>query len=133
MPKFQKAIVVEDNEPTRKLICMALEAQGIKEVICAENGENALQALASAAVDIAIVDWQMEVMDGIEFTKNVRNGYRNIDPKTPILMLTGVHGVDAKHQAYASGVDLFMNKPFSMKMLFEGLKNLIHKDVSPAN
>ena len=121
MGQFKKAIVVEDNEPTRRPIDMALEAIGIRDITNAENGVKALDALASTQADIAIVDWQMDVMDGLEFTRKVRDGYGGIDPKTPIVMLTGVRGDDAENKARAAGVDLFMNKPFSVKSLLEGI------------
>jgi two-component system chemotaxis response regulator CheY len=125
MKSSKIAVVVEDNEPTRKLICTALGSIGIIDVITAENGQKAIDALANSKADIAIIDWQMDVMDGIEFTKRVRDSHAGIDPKTPILMLTGVIGPAAEREAYEAGVDLFMNKPFSIKLLYAGLQKLI--------
>jgi CheY-like chemotaxis protein len=90
-----------------------------------ENGLKALEALEQTAADIAIVDWQMDVMDGMEFIRRVRAGYGSVNPKTPILMLTGVVGEEGERQAYDLGVNLFMNKPFSMKSLFQGIQKLI--------
>lgn len=128
MSSKKTAVIVEDSEPTRKLICSVLESIGIKNVITAENGAMAIEALASSKADIAIVDWQMDVMDGIEFTKKVRDSHANINPATPILMLTGLTGDEAERKAYEAGVSLFMNKPFSIKLLYSGIKKLIPID-----
>ena len=124
MKSSKIAVIVEDNEPTRRLICTALGSIGITEVITAENGQKAIEVLAATKADIAIVDWKMEVMDGIEFTKKVRGSHAGIDPNTPILMLTSVVGSSAEKNAYDAGVNFFMNKPFSVKLLLSGIQKI---------
>jgi CheY-like chemotaxis protein len=93
MKSSKIAVIVEDNEPTRRLICTALGSIGITEVITAENGQKAIEALAANKADIAIVDWMMDVMDGIEFTKKVRGSHAGIDPNIPILRLIAMRQV----------------------------------------
>jgi CheY-like chemotaxis protein len=131
MSSQKTAVIVEDNEPTRKLICITLESIGIKNIITAENGAKAIEALAHSKADIAIVDWQMDVMDGLEFTRQVRASHANINPNTPILMLTALTGGEAERQAYEAGVDLFVNKPFSVKLLFSSINKLLKIDAKP--
>jgi two-component system chemotaxis response regulator CheY/two-component system phosphate regulon response regulator PhoB len=131
MSSQKTAVIVEDNEPTRKLICITLESIGIKNIITAENGAKAIEALAHSKADIAIVDWQMDVMDGLEFTRQVRASHASINPNTPILMLTALTGGEAERQAYEAGVDLFVNKPFSVKLLFSSINKLLKIDAKP--
>ena len=115
------ALVVEDSLNTRKLIDMALGSAGIKHVVEAENGETALVALKNGHADLVVMDWQMDVMDGLECTRRIRSGIEGIDPRLPIILLTGIGGKESEAAAYAAGVNFFMEKPFSIKALHAGI------------
>ena len=114
-------VVVEDSPPMRNLIKLALASLGISNCVEAENGAEAILALKAQAADVVIMDWQMDVMDGMECTRQIRRGIEGIDAKLPIILLTGMVSEEAKAAAYAAGANLFMGKPFSLKQLNIGI------------
>ena len=69
-----KFLVVDDNQYMRSVIRELLRAFGLRsDNICdCADGAEALGALTSFQADLAIVDYLMEPMDGIEFTRHVR-------------------------------------------------------------
>ena len=123
----KRAVVVEDNVAMRELIRMVLGAFGVSEVVSAINGVEAISALQSAGADIVFMDWQMDVMDGLECTRRIRAGIDGIDPKTIIVLVTGMLGEKNAEVAYAAGVDLFLEKPVSMKILHAGMEKVLGK------
>ena len=123
----KRAVVVEDNVSMRELIQMVLGAFGVSEVVSAINGVEAISALQSAGADVVFMDWQMDVMDGLECTRRIRTGVDGIDPKTIIVIVTGMIGEKNAEVAYAAGVDLFLEKPVSMKILQAGMEKVLGK------
>ena len=123
----KRAVVVEDNVSMRELIQLVLGAFGVSEVVSAINGVEAIAALQSAGADIVFMDWQMDVMDGLECTRRIRAGVDGIDPKTIIVLVTGMVGEKNAEVAYAAGVDLFLEKPVSMKILHAGMEKVLGK------
>lgn len=118
-------VVVEDSQPMRHLIKLALESLGISHCIEAENGAEAISALKAHGANIVIMDWQMDVMDGMECTRQIRAGIDGVDPKLPIILLTAMVSEEAKEAAYAAGANLFMGKPFSLKQLNIGIAKVM--------
>jgi two-component system, chemotaxis family, chemotaxis protein CheY len=101
--KQKRAVIVEDSAQMRSLIHMALKAAGIADVVESENGLVALDLIKSQRADIVIMDWQMDVMDGMECTRQIRAGIAGIDPNTPIILLTGMVSTESEDAAYAAG------------------------------
>ncbi len=64
-------------------------------------------------------------MDGLKCTRRIRSGIEGIDPKTIIVLLTGMVGEENERTAYAAGVDLFLEKPVSLKKLHMGLAKVL--------
>lgn len=120
MLDHMKILVVDDNRQTRALLCAVLKAVGAQTIECAD-GRMALQTIRTTKIDLVLIDYVMQKMDGAEFTRRLR-----LDPdhcRTAICMITG-HG-DIRHvrAAVAAGVDGLVTKPFSTGAL---LKRLAH-------
>jgi two-component system chemotaxis response regulator CheY/two-component system phosphate regulon response regulator PhoB len=118
-------VVVEDSQPMRHLIKLALGSLGISNCVEAKNGGEAISALKAHGADIVIMDWQMDVMDGMECTRQIRSGIDGIDPNLPIILLTALVSEEAKEAAYAARANLFMGKPFSLKQLNIGIAKVM--------
>lgn len=83
--------------------------------------------------DLVVVDYMMQDMDGIEFTRLFRsfNNYGNI----PVLMVTANNNTGVRHEALTSGVTDFLNKPLDNVEFLARAKNLLalrtsHKQLS---
>ncbi|RAU20208.1 two-component system response regulator [Paramagnetospirillum kuznetsovii] len=117
----RRAVIVEDSPQMRELIRMVLGSLGFQKIVQASNGAEALDALQAEHTDLIIMDWMMEVMDGLECTRRIRGGVNGIDPAVPIVLLTGNKGKESEASAYNAGVSVYLEKPFSIKQLHSGV------------
>ena len=99
-------LIVDDDELERALIGGRLTQRGIN-VGEAANGEQALERLAQENIPVVIVDWQMPVMDGIEFTEKFRAGKHG---ETYVIMLTSRKEDFDYERGYSAGVDDYLTK-----------------------
>jgi two-component system chemotaxis response regulator CheY len=118
-------LVAEDNKPMRGLVRDILEALGVGTILEAANGEAALKLLVSHAVDIVILDWNMEPMDGMELTRVIRTSPESADQFVPIIMLSGHTERTRVLAARDAGVTEFMAKPVSVKALCARINTII--------
>jgi len=101
---------------------MILKAQGI-ETLEAANGGEALERLQqSGAVDFALVDWNMPVMNGFEFLCAVRQDHSR-DPMK-IVMVTTETELAQVQSALQRGADEYIMKPFTRDSVIEKLQIL---------
>jgi two-component system chemotaxis response regulator CheY len=104
----------------RRIIKSMLSEHGF-EVLEAANGEDALEKLrASGSVDLAMVDWNMPVMNGLEFVKAVRAEERHAGMR--IMMVTTETGVDEMTLALEAGADEYVMKPFTKEAIAEKVR-----------
>jgi diguanylate cyclase (GGDEF)-like protein len=104
-----KILVVDDEEPIRKLIATWLSQMG-HQCITANNGVEALDKIIETKFDAIITDIVMPEMDGIAFTKELSNHYQNL----PVMVMTGFPEEYSAETAIVSGVREFIIKPFSV-------------------
>jgi len=128
-PSFEKlnVLIVEDNFLMQQLLKEILRSFHIREYRTANDGADGLQELQTFHADIVIVDWNMEILDGIDFTRLVRTSSDIHDPHVPIIMLTGYN--EAKHivEARDAGATEYLIKPVSAKTLYERFCTVIEK------
>jgi two-component system cell cycle response regulator len=104
-----KILVVDDEEPTRKLIVDLLATKG-HQCLTANNGLEALDKIVGTKFDAVITDIVMPEMDGIALTKEVSKHGQNL----PVMVMTGYTEEYSAQTAIASGAREFINKPFSI-------------------
>lgn len=118
-------LVVEDNKNMRKLLRTILNALGIRNICETTAGQDAFDELQRFEADIVLSDWNMEPMNGLEFTRLVRRDARSPNPYVPIIMLTGHTETARVIEARDAGVNMFLAKPISVTALSERLTSLI--------
>jgi diguanylate cyclase (GGDEF)-like protein len=105
-----KILIAEDDPTSRRVLQALLEKWGY-EVVLANEGRAAWQALQGEDVPpIAILDWVMPEMDGIQLCRSIRE--RGKEPYTYILLLTGRDRKQDIAKAFEAGVDDYLTKPF---------------------
>ncbi len=113
-----RALVVDDSKAARMLLARCLENFGF-EVIQAENGAAALELMTrEPSVDVALVDWNMPVLDGISFVREARKSKL---ADTPVMMVTTESSLGQVQVALDCGVEEFLMKPFDADMLRDKL------------
>ena len=101
----------------------SLNELGFFNIQQANDGDVALQLLLKEKFDLLITDWQMPNMSGIELTKAVRSDDQLKSIK--ILMVTIQPEKDKVAEAISAGVDGYLLKPFTVKVLEDNLKVLL--------
>ena len=84
-----KVLIVEDNQHMRSLLRALLNSVGVREIIEANNGTTALDALREKKCDLILSDLSMKPMDGLEFSRIVHTAENSPNPFVPIIMITG--------------------------------------------
>jgi len=102
-------LVADDNRTNRKVIAKILERAG-HEVVPVENGERALDALNERTIDVALMDINMPVMNGIEATKLYR--FASLGKgRVPIIALTADARPEMQERCEEAGLDACLTKP----------------------
>ncbi|THB77470.1 MAG: DNA-binding response regulator [Desulfobulbaceae bacterium] len=106
-----KILIAEDEYTTRLMVQVSLENWGYT-VSSVADGKDAWEALQKAdAPDIAILDWEMPEIDGVEVCKRVKDLKR--DNPVYIILLTGRDSQNDILQGFDAGADDYMTKPFN--------------------
>ena len=109
------ALVIDDSRVARTVIRQILTEMGIS-VSEAADGRAALAALAAAPdVELILVDWNMPVMDGLEFISAVRS-QRAYD-SVKIVMVTTETESEQVSRAIDAGANEYVMKPFTKDVL----------------
>lgn len=114
MTKMDKAkiLIVDDEERMRKLVKDFLVKDGFEVLECA-NGLDAVDTFeADPSIALIIMDVMMPVLDGWGAVQAIRNNSR-----VPIIMLTAKSEENDELRGFALGVDEYIAKPFSPKIL----------------
>jgi CheY-like chemotaxis protein len=120
-----KVLVVDDNLHMRTLVSAVLHAFGITTVWEAKSAEDAWTILTEKRCDLVFVDWVMDGMSGLEFTKNIRSAKDSPNQFVPIVMVTGHTSLQRVHAARDAGVNEFLAKPVSSKSVLARLISVI--------
>jgi PAS domain S-box-containing protein len=120
--KYQ-VLLAEDNIINQKLANGLLDKLGCK-IKTVNNGKEALEAAKNNVYDIIFMDVQMPEMDGFEATGLIREWEKETGKHTPIVAMTAHAMKGDREKCINAGMDDYMTKPISLKILSETLKNL---------
>jgi two-component system, chemotaxis family, chemotaxis protein CheY len=116
-----KALLVDDSRTMRSMLRRIMVEQGF-EVSEAADGQEALDTLADSVPDVALVDWNMPVMDGLQFVSAVRN---NPDLRRITLVMVTTESEQSQIvRALAAGAHEYLIKPFTADALVDKLSFL---------
>ncbi|MBX7100404.1 MAG: response regulator [Myxococcaceae bacterium] len=114
-----KALVVDDSRAIRIILRKALAVEGF-EVLEAADGRQALAELSkSGPIDLALVDWNMPIMNGYELIKEVR-AKPDLD-RMAIMMVTTETEAAQVQRALEAGANEYVMKPVTPDVLKEKL------------
>ncbi len=131
----RRILVADDDQRVVELLQITLTGSGY-EVLCASDGQEALEVAIAKKPDLVILDVKMPKSDGFEVCESLKKG--NDQPCPPVILISGQSDASSRLQGLLRGADDFLIKPFSPKELlakieralkgFEDRKNL--SDVS---
>jgi two-component system phosphate regulon response regulator PhoB len=123
-------LVVEDEPEIRELLCFTLRRAGY-DTTEAESAERALQLLDQAMPELALIDWMLPGISGVELAQRLRKD--EFFSQLPIIMLTARSTEGDQLKSFASGVDDYIIKPFSPRELVARIKALLRRSGAPEN
>ncbi|WP_417427938.1 response regulator [Kiloniella sp.] len=117
-------MVVDDSAHMLRIVKTIFTAMGIFDVQYIRDVEAARVELKFKKPDIIITDWEMEPVDGLEFTRGLRKegGFFS---RVPIILLTGHTEYDRVMEAIQSGVSDVLAKPVSIEIFHRRLCRII--------
>jgi CheY-like chemotaxis protein len=122
-----QVLVVDDNPHMRSIVIAILNSAGIRMIREVADGAAALESLHATPVDLAIVDFKMFPLDGVAFTRLVRNSPESANPYLPIIMMTGHSDRARVQEARDAGVTEFIVKPVTAKALLARVQSVIFR------
>lgn len=124
-----RVLVVEDN-PINQAVLEAMLTKLGHSVGLAENGIQALEALAQGSFDVILMDCQMPEMDGFEATRRIRRGEAGGHVQIPIVAVTA-HTLDGdRDKCLAAGMNDYLAKPVTSELLQEKLQQCLEGTVA---
>ena len=116
-----RALIVDDSRFVRDYLRGLLEEKGIECEEAADGRAGLMHLREDDPFDLALVDWNMPVMDGLDMLKNLRaEGYSNMK----VMMVTTEAEDDFITRSLDAGADEYLMKPFDNEALTEKLAML---------
>ncbi|MDB5548576.1 MAG: response regulator receiver domain protein [Tardiphaga sp.] len=106
---MKMCLVVDDSSVVRKVARRILEGLDL-QIVEAEDGEKAIEACKNGLPDAILLDWNMPVMDGLEFLHKLRRMPDGDRPK--VVFCTTENDVAHIARALEAGADEYIMKPF---------------------
>jgi CheY-like chemotaxis protein len=122
-----KVLVAEDDLVNQRYIVRLLEKMGC-EVVLAEDGAKALDALIAESFDVVLMDVEMPVMNGIETTRAIREPDTGcLDPDIPIIALTAHAMWGDEQRCIHAGMDDYVPKPVDIDTIAAIIQSTLQK------
>jgi DNA-binding response OmpR family regulator len=109
-----KILIVDDESHTRRMLNDYFSKRVECEIIEAENGYEALEKFKNSNIDLILLDIKMPGISGIEVMGKVRETAKDL----PMIVLSKLESEEMENKIKSFGAD-FVNKPFSLKVVFE--------------
>ncbi|WP_046863703.1 response regulator [Microvirga massiliensis] len=121
------ALVVDESLYVRRILRDMLARVGIKRVQEAPDGAEALGLLGESKPDLVILDWDLAILSGEEFIRLTRTPTTSPAPTVPIILTLSKPTRYVVDRAIALGVNEIIAKPFSPKVLWSRLDEVINR------
>lgn len=115
-----RILVIDDEQGIRDLLDDVLRRKG-HEIVLAELGRKGLNLFQRERPHVTILDLKMPDMEGLAVLREIRT----LDPKAPVIILTGFGTEEGEQQARELGVTEFLHKGFSLHALGGALNRVL--------
>jgi two-component system KDP operon response regulator KdpE len=115
---LKHVLIVDDDARFRRTLHVALGSLGY-EVTDVASGSEALELVKTATPDIALIDWQMPEMDGLQTCHALQAGYR-----IPVIIISG-NRANTRAKAVEAGASELLGKPFSIQDLLATIESTL--------
>lgn len=121
--KALRILIVEDNEDMRTFLESILYTKYF--ILKAANGKEGLQIAQNHPVDLILSDVMMPEMDGLTFCEAIKSNFTT--SHIPLILLTAKTMDEHRMEAYITGADAYISKPFNARILEIRIENLLRQ------
>jgi two-component system chemotaxis response regulator CheY len=122
MAKY-RVLIVEDSPTMRQLLVFALRRLRDVEIVEAQDGMDGLRKISSDHYDIALIDINMPVMDGLKLIRLIRD--EESLKQIPIIVVTTEGADEDRERALALGANEYLTKPIQANRVLTVVKDLL--------
>ena len=122
----QRILIVEDSPTMRQLLVFALKRMKGVDIVEAQDGMDGLRKVTSDHFDLAFVDINMPVMDGLKLISLIR-GEQNL-ADMPICVITTEGAKEDRERAIGLGANEYLTKPIQANKVLAVAKSLLKLD-----
>ena len=121
-----RILIVEDSPTMRQLLAFALKRLKDVEIVEAQDGMDGLRKVTSDDFDLALIDINMPVMDGLKLVSLIRGEDSIAD--MPIVVVTTEGASEDRERALALGANEYLTKPIQANRVLAVAKSLLKID-----
>lgn len=125
-----QVLIVDDNRQMLRLLRGMLRGLRLRRVHKARDAIEALELMRTVPIDLVLLDWMMQPLDGLECAKLLRSAADSPNPFCSIIMVSGHANKARVREARDAGVNSFVVKPVSTRALHEHI-NATFRDTRP--
>ncbi|MCP5044278.1 MAG: response regulator [bacterium] len=118
-----RILIVEDSPTMRQLLVFALKRMKNIQIVEAQDGMDGLRKVTSDHFDLALIDINMPVMDGLKLISLIR-GDNNLE-QMPICVITTEGANEDRERAMGLGADEYLTKPIQANKVLSIAKSLL--------
>lgn len=122
-------VFVDDNRAVVEIISKILKSFCVSSLRTASDGAEALALLSESPANLVITDLNMKPMNGLALTQKIRSGNGGIDPRTPVIALTGNSAQETIKAALLAGINGIMVKPVEPQVMVNRIDKVISSRV----
>lgn len=125
----KKILIIEDEKMVNYFLETRLKKEGFSVEI-ALNGQEALHKVYNKGYDLILTDMMIPNISGLELIMRIKKS--ELNSNVPILVLSGLSSADLIVDVLAIGVNDYITKPFSIKVLMAKINQLLGSNISVA-
>ena len=119
----RRILIVEDSPTMRQVVALALSRLGNVDLVEASDGLDGLRKVTSDDFDLAIIDINMPVMDGLKLIRLIRS--EATLSELPIVVVTTEGAAGDRERALSLGADAYLAKPILTGALLDIVRSLL--------
>ena len=121
----KRILIVEDSPTMRQLLAFALRRLKGVAIVEAQDGMDGLRKLSSGDFDLALIDINMPIMDGLKLISMMRGEPRL--QAVPVVVITTEGASEDRERALALGADQYLTKPIQTHRVLEVVRGLLER------
>lgn len=120
-------LLIDNDENMRRMVLDVLRSFGVSNSREATNGDEAIRILETFMPDVVVCEWELPVLNGIEFTRQLRRDVKSPHRMVAVIFVTAHTQLWQVTEARDAGINEFLAKPISARSLYARICAVIER------